>query len=67
MHVKNKYRKAIEDAIDFIECNVDGASEENTESDTLKILREISQAMGKSQHKRMVRYYIRKNTVNKKQ
>jgi hypothetical protein len=44
MHVKPKYIKAVEDAIDFIHHNVDGADEQQNEDETLQILRELGEA-----------------------
>jgi hypothetical protein len=60
MHVKSKYIQAIEDAIDFIQHNVDGADSEQNEYETLIILRELVKKMEESQHKRLVNYFIRK-------
>lgn len=60
MHVKSKYITAISDSIDFIQHNVDGASEEQNESETLTVLNEILKQMQKSQHKKRVNYYVRK-------
>jgi hypothetical protein len=62
MHVKTEYIQAVEDAIDFIQHNADGANEEQNESETLKVLRKLANKMNESQHKRRVGYYIRKNT-----
>lgn len=62
MHVKSKYITAISDSIDFIQHNVDGASEEQNENETLKVLNEILKQMEKSQHKRLVSYYVRKGS-----
>jgi len=61
MHVKSKYIQAVEDAIDFIHHNTDGAEDEHNESETLKNLRELVNKMGESQHKKLVRYYVSKN------
>lgn len=61
MHVKSKYIKAVEDAIDFIHHNVDGADDEQDETETLKVLRELADKMNESQHKKRVSYYVRKN------
>lgn len=61
MHVKSKYIQAVEGAIDFIQHNVDGADDEQNESETLKVLRELVNKMNESQHKRRVGYYVRKN------
>jgi hypothetical protein len=61
MHVKSKYIQAVEDAIDFIHHNVDGADHGQDEGETLKVLRELVNKMSESQHKRRVRYYVRKN------
>jgi len=61
MHVKSKYIQAVEDAIDFIQHNVDGADDEQNESETLKNLREIVKKMEESRHKKLVRYYVSKN------
>lgn len=61
MHVKSKYIQAVEDAIDFIAHNVDGADDEQNESETLQTLRELVKRMSESQHKRRVRYYVAKN------
>ena len=41
MHVKSKYITAISDSIDFIQHNVDGAHEEQSENETLTVLYEI--------------------------
>jgi len=60
MHVKSKYIQAVSDAIDFIQHNVDGADDEQNESETLKNLRELEKKMGESQHKKLVRYYLGK-------
>jgi len=62
MHVKSKYITAISDSIDFIHHNVDGASEEQNENETLKVLNEILKQMEKSQYKRLVGYYVRKGS-----
>jgi len=48
MYVKLKYIQAVEDAIDFIQHNVDGADDEQNESETLKNLREIVKKMEES-------------------
>jgi hypothetical protein len=61
MHVKSKYIQAVEDAIDFIGHNTDGADDEQNESETLQILKELVKKMEESQHKRLVGYYVRKN------
>lgn len=61
MHVKSKYIQAVEDAIDFLHHNTDGAEEEQNESETLETLRELVKKMEESQHKRLVGYYVRKN------
>ena len=61
MYVKLKYIQAVEDAIDFIQHNVDGADDEQNESETLKNLREIVKKMEESRHKKLVRYYVAKN------
>jgi hypothetical protein len=61
MHVKSKYIQAVEDAIDFMQHNVDGADDEQGETETIKILRELANKMNESQHKQRVRYYVRKN------
>lgn len=60
MHVKEKYIDAVNNAIDFISTNVDGADEEHQEKETLKSLRELFQSMIKSQHKKRVSYYVNK-------
>jgi len=61
MHVKSKYIQAVEDAIDFIQHNVDGAEDEQNESETLINLRDLVKKMGESKHKKLVRYYVAKN------
>jgi len=61
MHVKSKYIKAVEDAIDFIHHNVDGADDDQNEQETLEVLRELVKKMEESQHKRLVGYFVRKN------
>lgn len=61
MHVKTKYIEAIHSAIDFIEENVDGADDENTENELRGTLNELLKAMEESQHKKLVNYYVRKN------
>ena len=61
MHIKSKYIQAVEDAIDYIQHNVDGAEDEQNESETLINLRELVKKMGESQHKKLVRYYVFKN------
>lgn len=60
MYIKNEYMNAITDAIDFISQNVDGASEEHNESETLHVLREMLVKMEESYHKNLVKYYVRK-------
>ncbi len=60
MHVKIKYIQAVEDAIDFIQHNVDGADEAQNESETLTILRELIFKMEESNHRRLVNYYLSK-------
>ena len=62
MHIKNKYINAIIDAMDFISQNTDGASEEHQEKETLTVLQEIITKMEESEHKRLVRYYVRKGS-----
>lgn len=47
MHVKSKYIQAVEDAIDFIQHNVDGVAEDQNESETLKNLRELVKKNGR--------------------
>jgi hypothetical protein len=64
MHVKDQYISAILDAIDFIVHNTDGASHEHDESHTVNVLNEILDKMEQSQHKRLVRYYVRKRYKN---
>lgn len=61
MHVKSKYIQAVEDAIAFIQHNVDGVAEDQNESETLKNLRELVKKMEESHHKRLVSYFVRKN------
>lgn len=63
MHVKDKYLAAISDAIDFISCNVDGASEEHNERETLEILNEIHRKMRESRSNKLVSYYVRKELL----
>lgn len=60
MYVKNKYITAISDAIDFIANNVDGASEEHNESETLSVLREIYKKMEEANYRQSVNYYVKK-------
>jgi len=62
MHVKSKYIQAVEDAIDFISHNIDGADDEQNESETLIALKELVKSMEESQHKKRVRYYVAKNS-----
>lgn len=62
MHVKSKYITAISDSIDFIQHNVDGANEEQSENETLTVLNEILNKMKKSQHKKWVNYYVNKKS-----
>jgi len=64
MHVKSKYIQAVEDAIDFVQHNVDGADDGQNESETLKVLRELVNKMNQSQHKQRVNYYVRKKKCN---
>ena len=63
MHIKSKYIQAIENAIDFISHNADGASDEQSERETISILREISAKMKVSQHKKRVNYYVSKHSA----
>ena len=60
MYVKNKYITAISDAIDFIESNVDGASDEHNEAETLSVLREIYKKMEEANYRQSVNYYVKK-------
>jgi hypothetical protein len=61
MHIKSKYINAVEDAIDFIQHNIDGVSDEQNEKETLNVLRELVKKMQESQHKKLVSYFVRKN------
>ena len=62
MHIKSKYIQAVEDAIDFIQHNVDGAEDEHNETETLKVLRELAKKMNETKHKQLVNYYVRKGS-----
>lgn len=51
MSKKEKYIEALEDAIDFITHNVDGAAPEHQERETLKTLREMSRRLKETKPK----------------
>ncbi len=60
MYIKSEYIPAINDALDFIENNTDGASTEHQEIEVKRILKEIRDRMEKARYKQYLKYYIRK-------
>lgn len=64
MYINKKQIDAINDAIDFIEANTDGADEENNQSDVMNTLHEMLTVAKKERFDRLVKYYVKKKTKN---